>query len=93
MLAEQEPALPDLDERKWAKVAGYTDLRFPESLQAFRLQRENLVRILKVLPVESWERSALIFGRKHTVFTQARRLARHETEHLEQIQVLLSRAA
>jgi len=89
MLAENEPALPDINERKWAKVTGYTDVLFPESFQAFSLQRENLLRVLKALPFEAWKRSAVILGRKHTIFTQVRRLAKHELEHCEQIESLL----
>jgi hypothetical protein len=89
ILAESEPMLPDINERKWAKVTRYSELPFAESFQAFSLQRENLLRVLKSLPFESWERSAIIFGRKHTVFTQTRRLAKHETEHIEQIEELL----
>jgi len=89
MLAENGPMLPDINERKWGKVTRYSELPFAESFQAFSLQRENLLRVLKSLPFESWERSAIIFGRKHTVFTQTRRLAKHETEHIEQIEELL----
>ena len=89
MLAETEPEISDINERNWAKVTGYAEISFAESFQAFSLQRENLLRVLKVLPFESWERSAIIFGRKRTVFTQTRRLAKHETEHCEQIESLL----
>jgi DinB superfamily len=93
MLAESEPEFSDINERKWAKVTRYAELSFGESFQAFSLQRENLLRVLKALPFESWERSAIIFGRKHTVFTQTRRLAKHEAEHVEQIENLLQGAA
>jgi hypothetical protein len=89
MLAEHQPVFSDIDERKWAKVTGYAEVSFNESFQAFSLQRENLLRVLKALPFEAWERSAIIFERKHTVFTQARRMAKHELEHCEQIQGLL----
>jgi hypothetical protein len=89
MLAEREPALPDINERKWAKVTGYAEVPFAESFQAYVFQREILLRILKALPFDAWERSAVISGRKHTVFTQVRRLAKHESEHLEQIESLL----
>ena len=92
MLAEHEPAFSDIDERKWAKVTRYAELPFAESFQAFSLQRENLLRVLKALPFALWERSAIIFGRKHSVFTQARRLAKHEKEHCEQIESLLRSA-
>lgn len=60
-----------------------------ESFQAFSLQRDHLVRVLKPLSSESWERSALIFDRRRTVFTQVRRLAKHETEHVEQMEAVL----
>src|SRR6185503_460805 len=93
MLAEHEPVFSDIDERKWAKVTRYAELPFAESFQAFSLQRENLLRVLKSLPFESWEKSAIIFERKHTVFTQARRMAKHENEHCEQIESLLWSAA
>jgi len=89
MLAENEPMFSDINERKWAKVTRYAELPFKESFQAFSLQRENLLRVLKALPFESWERSAIIFERKHTVFSQVRRLAKHEAEHCEQIASLL----
>ena len=82
MLAENEPVFSDIDERKWARVTRYAELPFGKSFQAFSLQRENLLRVLKVLPFESWERSAIIFERKHTVFTQTRRLAKHEARAL-----------
>ena len=93
MLAEKEPVLPDINERKWAKVTGYAEVPFAESFQAYVLQRENLLRVLKALPFEDWERSAVIFGRKHTVFTQARRMAKHEAEHAKQIEFLLGNPA
>jgi len=89
MLAESEPIFSDINERKWAKATRYAELPFDQSFQAFSLQRENLLRVLKALPFESWERSAIIFERKHTVFTQTRRIAKHEQEHCEQIESLL----
>jgi hypothetical protein len=89
MLAENEPLFSDINERKWAKVTRYAELPFAESFQMFSLQRENLLHVLKALPFEAWERSAIIFDRKHTVFTQTRRMAKHEQEHCEQIASLL----
>lgn len=89
MLAENEPEFSDINERKWAKVTRYAELPFEESFQVFSLQRKNLVHVLQTLAFESWERSAIIFGRKHTVFTQARRMANHENEHVEQLESLL----
>jgi hypothetical protein len=89
MLAENEPTFSDINERKWAKVTKYAELPFHESFQAFSLQRANLLRVLRALPFEGWERSAIIFERKHTIFTQSRRMAKHEADHIEQIENLL----
>jgi uncharacterized damage-inducible protein DinB len=89
MLAEDEPIFSDINERKWAKVTRYAELPFRDSFQAFSLQRENLLRVLKALPFTSWEQSAIIFERKHTVFTQTRRMTKHEQEHCEQLESLL----
>lgn len=89
MLAEENPALPDINERKWAKVARYAELPFAESFETFRSQRENLLRVLRGLPPVSWERGATILGRRHTVFTQSRRMAKHEAEHIARIEDLL----
>lgn len=89
MLAENGPVFSDIDERKWAKVTRYAELPFAKSLEAYSLQRENLLRVLMSLPFESWERSAIIFERKHTVFTQTRRMAKHENGHVGQIETLL----
>jgi hypothetical protein len=89
LLAEPEPIFSDINERKWAKVTRYAELPFDDSFQVFSMQRGNLLRILTALPFESWERSAIIFERKHTIFTQTRRMAKHEQEHCEQIESLL----
>jgi len=89
MLAVETPSLADIDERKWARVTGYAGLPFSRSLQTFTLQREELLRVLTALPPESWERTALIFERRHTVFSQARRMALHEDEHCAGLEVLL----
>ena len=87
MLAENNPTLPDFNERKWVKATGYAALPFDKSMRAFVTQREELFRVLNGLPLEKWERGAQINGRGHTVFTQARRLTKHEAAHLEQIRL------
>lgn len=85
MLTEELPILPDINERKWAKVTSYARIPIALSLQAFTFQREELMRVLHGLPFDGWGRIALIFERKQTVFSQARRMALHEQEHIEQI--------
>jgi hypothetical protein len=90
MLVNDHPELPLLDERRWVKVRGYADLGFRLSIQAFALGRAELLGVLCRLPEPAWERTAVIGGRVHSVFSQVRRLALHEVEHREQLETLLS---
>jgi len=91
MLTEERPIFPDINERKWAKVTSYARIPIALSLQAFTFQREELMRVLRPLPFEGWERVALTLEREYTVFSQARRMALHEQDHIEQMQQLLNK--
>jgi len=64
-------------------------LPFRESFQAFVAQRKKLLEVLRSLSFEDWSLAAIIKGRKHTVFTQTRRMALHEQVHCEHIESLL----
>lgn len=89
MLSQDNPVLPDLDVRRWAKATKYESLSFHTSFLVFELKRMELLRVLRNLPEEEWKRSALIDGRTHTVFSQARRMGKHETEHCSQIEMIV----
>jgi hypothetical protein len=93
MLAQDHPTLPDVHPRRWIQTTDYLELPFPESFQAFVRQRRKLLIMLKNLSFDDWSRVAIIGGRRHTVFTQARRMAKHEKEHCEQMESLLERAS
>ena len=58
---------------------------FVETTRAFTDLRERLIARLQTLAPDQWQRSAIINGRRHTVFTQTRRMALHEAAHTEQI--------
>ena len=88
MLAEEEPKIPYRHPRQWVKRTDYPQLDFSVSLKAFVRQRKALLKVLKSLTFAQWERGAQIQGRRHTVFTQARRMALHETEHCGQVERL-----
>jgi hypothetical protein len=89
MLTLDNPVLPDIHPRKWAKTVQYEKLDFNDSLRAFELGRLALVLVLKALPAESWSRTAVIGKRGHSVFSQVRRIAKHEIDHCEQIERLV----
>ena len=57
MLAEKDPVLALPDERRWAKAAGYTRQEFAASLQAFTLQRSELLEMLGGLDLDGWGRA------------------------------------
>ncbi len=89
MLGENEPSLSFPHPRHWVRGTGYERLEFHASLQVFTQQRSELLAVLRPLPAAAWERACQIDGRRHTIFSQARRLALHEGEHCIQIETLL----
>ncbi|HSK65499.1 MAG TPA: DinB family protein, partial [Anaerolineales bacterium] len=93
MLADENPVLQDVHPRHWLKQTNYLDLRFRESLQALASQRAKMLSVLRQLSFEEWGRPAMIGGRKHTVFSQVRRMAKHEAEHITQIAGMLQTSA
>jgi hypothetical protein len=86
MLVEVEPALPLLDPRQWARKLKYDQQHYADLLAAFSARRAELLAVLTPLPLAAWTRGADIGGRRHTVYSQARRLARHESEHCPQVE-------
>ena len=89
LLAGVTPALPEVHPRQWIRGTNYPKLAFNDSFQTFTNQRETLLITLRKLSFDEWSRGAMIGGRKHTVCSQARRMAKHENEHCEQIEELL----
>jgi len=86
MIAKDKQKLPYAHPRQWIKKTNYRELSFHESFQAFKAQRRKLLKILNGLSFDDWERSATIKGRKHTIFTQVRRMAKHEDVHCAEIE-------
>jgi hypothetical protein len=93
MLADENPMLPDVHPRHWLKQTNYLDLSFRESLMALASQRAKMLSVLRQLSFEDWGRPGVIGVRKHTVFSQARRMAKHEAEHITQIAGMLQSSA
>lgn len=91
MLTEEKPIFPEINEHRWAKVTAYARLPLALSLQAFSFQRQELLRVLRPLPLEGWEREMLCPGNEHTVFSQAQHMALHEQSHLEQMADLVKK--
>jgi hypothetical protein len=92
MLEYDMPTLPYVHPNERLKQTNYSEIDFRQSLGAFTSQRRKLLRTLTKLPFKDWSRGAMIGDRVHTVFTQARRIAKHDSEHCEQMEALLKRS-
>lgn len=93
MMQQDHPTLRYVSPRTWMKKTNYSERAFHESFAAFVKQREELLQVLQSLPGEAWARGATFTGttrgREPTILSYAQRLARHESEHCEQIETLL----
>lgn len=91
MLQENDPFIDDLHPRKWEKLSNFSALSFDESFKIYICNRRNLISILIKLSRDEWAKSGWIKNKKHTVFSQARRIALHEFDHLDQFEQNFSR--
>ena len=94
MIAEDMPTLRAVNPRTWIKKTDYLELEFRPSLRSFATQRADLLAVLEPLPHEGWSRSATVTGAgkplKRTVLFYAQWLARHERQHVKQIERIVN---
>ena len=97
ILNQDMPTIRAIDPRTWTRRTNYPDLEFKVSLQAFTVQRSELLAFLRPLEPEIWLRSATVTGAgkplERTVHFYAQWLARHERPHLKQIMHIASSIA
>jgi hypothetical protein len=88
MLTLDSPELAHIHPRDWTKKQNYSTLTFTENFQAFKVGRDNLVRILEGLSFEEWGRSARFIGKAniYTIFGETMRMALHEVDHNHQLE-------
>lgn len=90
MIAEYRPILVAVNPTTWINKTNYLELEFEPSLLSFSAQRGELLAVLEALPREGWLRAATVTGAgaplERTVLSYAQRLARHERQHLAQIE-------
>jgi len=89
MLTQDQPTERYISPRSYIRKTNYPDLAFHESFQAYKKQRNELLKRLGDLSIEDWSRSATIKERAETVFTYTRYLTEHESAHCEQIEKLV----
>ena len=85
MLTHSFPVIEYHHPGEWQYLSEFSKMSFAQSLDIFIQNRRKLKSQLTNLKLEDWGRIGFIKGKKHTIYSQARRLALHEFSHLEQI--------
>jgi hypothetical protein len=86
ILARDNPPLSTFDDRAWADVGRYAFVPVTEARDSMRTRRRDLIRALRALGPEEWQRTGQHEVRGPiSVLDIARNLGEHEDEHLEQI--------
>lgn len=90
ILREDHPTLRAVNPRSWIVNTDYPGREFQPSLDAFAVQREDLMGTLRRIAPEAWTRSATVVGAgkplEWSVHFYAQRMARHERSHIKQIE-------
>jgi hypothetical protein len=94
MIAEDRPTLRAVNPLTWIKKTDYLELEFLPSLRSFATQRADLLAVLEPLPHEGWSRSATVTGAgkplQRTVLFYGQWLARHERQHIKQVEHIVN---
>jgi hypothetical protein len=94
MIEEDRPVLPAVNPRTWVKQTDSLDLEFRPSLRSFATPRAKLLAVLQPLPIDAWARAATGTGAgkvlERTVLFSAQWLARHERQHVKQVERLVN---
>ncbi len=95
MITQDTPTLRAVNPTTWIKQTDDRDLDFRPSLHAFATQRAELLAVLEPLPPDGWSRAATVTGAEkvleRTVLFYAQWLARHERQHVKQVERIVNR--
>jgi len=86
------PPIQGIDQDAWARFSDYATHDPALSREAFRITRERTMRLLKILPRQSWDLYGMHSERgKETVTRVVEMLAGHDLNHVMQIQERLAK--
>ncbi len=87
VLGENGTPIQPFDQDVWASVFQYGKRDVKQSLEVFRVLRENNLAMLKALPRDSWDHYGMHAERgKETIAHLARMFAGHDTNHILQVE-------
>ncbi|HET6176288.1 MAG TPA: DinB family protein [Candidatus Sulfotelmatobacter sp.] len=79
------------DQDAWASVFNYGKRDPKQSLEVFRVLRENNLAMLKALPKPAWDNYGMHLERgKETISRLARMFAGHDTNHVLQVEKIVA---
>ncbi|HEV2108883.1 MAG TPA: DinB family protein [Thermomicrobiales bacterium] len=94
IIAEDTPTLRAVNPTTWIKKTNYRELEFRPSFRSFAAQRADLLAVLEPMPHEGWSRAATVTGAgkvlERTALFYARWLARHERQHVKQVERIVN---
>jgi hypothetical protein len=91
VLGANGTAIQAFDQDSWASVFQYGKRDAKQSLEVFRVLRENNLAMLKGLPRKSWDNYGMHTERgKETIAHLARMFAGHDTNHVLQVEGIVS---
>lgn len=91
MLGANGTAIQAYDQEAWAAVLQYGKRDAKQSLEVFRVLRENNLAMLKGLPRERWDSFGMHAERgKETIAHVTRMFAGHDTNHVLQVERIVS---
>jgi hypothetical protein len=86
VLGANGTAIQAFDQDAWASVFQYGKRDVKQSLEVFRVLRENNLAMLKALPRQSWDNYGMHAERgKESIEHLARMFAGHDTNHVLQV--------
>jgi DinB superfamily len=89
VLGANGTAIQPFDQDTWASVFEYSKRDPKQSLEVFRVLRENNLAMLKAIPSESWDNYGMHAERgKETIAHLARMFAGHDTNHILQVEAI-----
>jgi hypothetical protein len=87
ILGANGTAIQAFDQDAWASVLQYGKRDVKQSLEVFRVLRENNLAMLKALSRDSWDNYGMHAERgKETIAHLARMFAGHDTNHILQVE-------
>lgn len=87
VIGENGITIQPFDQDRWASVFKYQDRDARQSLELFRVLRENNLEMLGEIPREIWENYGMHLERgKESIAHLARMFAGHDTNHVLQVE-------